>query len=138
MNKRLIYITDYDYKRLKKLTLVANEFTYKAPAYIKDLNKELESASRVDPREVPPGTVTMNSKIRMRDLDSGEVFDYTLVFPEEANIEEGKISIMSPVGTSLIGYSAGDTVEWPVPGGVSRIKIEKILYQPESAGDYTL
>ena len=138
MQKRKIFITEFDYKRLKKLTIVANEFTYKGPAYIKDLNEELEQACRVSPKKIPAETVTMNSKIRMIDLDSGEEMLFTLVFPEDADIDSGKISIMSPVGTAILGYSAGDTVQWPVPGGTSRIKIEELVYQPEKSGDYNL
>ncbi len=138
MQKRKIYITEFDYKRLKKLTIVVNEFTYDGPDYIRDLNDELEKASRVKPEKIPPDIVTMNSKIRMLDLDNDEEVVFTLVFPEDADIDSGRISIMSPVGTAILGYSEGDIVEWPVPGGTSRIKIEEILYQPEKAGDYDL
>ncbi len=138
MQKRKIYITEFDYKRLKKLTIVVNEFTYDGPDYIRDLNEELEKAKRVDSKEIPPDIITMNSKIRMRDLDTDEKIVFTLVFPEDADIDSGRISIMSPVGTAILGYSVGDTVEWPVPGGNSRIKIEEILYQPEKSGNYDL
>jgi regulator of nucleoside diphosphate kinase len=59
-----------------------------------------------------------------------------LVFPGEADYEEGRISTMAPIGTALIGYGAGDTVEWEVPAGIRRLKIEEILYQPEAAGQF--
>jgi regulator of nucleoside diphosphate kinase len=61
-----------------------------------------------------------------------------VVFPSEADSEQGKISVLAPVGTALLGYRVGDTVEWVVPGGLRRLKIERILYQPEAAGDYHL
>jgi regulator of nucleoside diphosphate kinase len=61
-----------------------------------------------------------------------------VVFPSEADSEQGKISILAPVGTALLGYRVGDTVEWKLPGGLRRLKIERILYQPEAAGDYHL
>lgn len=138
MKRRLIHITNFDYKRLKRLTVVANEFTYEGPAYINDLNKELGKAKILRPEEIPDNVVTMNSKIRIRDLDTGEEMIYTLVFPDEANIDSGKISIMSPVGTAILGYSSGDSVSWPVPGGTCHIKIEEIIYQPESSGDYDI
>ena len=80
----------------------------------------------------------MNSKIRIKNLDSGLEKIYTLVFPHSANINENRISILAPIGTALIGYEVGDTIEWPVPGGVTKFKVEEILYQPEASGDFDL
>ena len=80
----------------------------------------------------------MNSKVCLRDLDTGEELEYTLVFPGDANLEAGKISILAPVGTALIGYRSGDRISWTVPGGIRKLKIIKVLYQPEAAGDYHL
>ena len=80
----------------------------------------------------------MNSMVRLKDVDTGEDVIYTLVFPHDADIHHKKISILAPIGTALIGYRAGDIIEWNVPAGVKRLKIEKILYQPEAAGDYHL
>ena len=60
------------------------------------------------------------------------------VFPKEADIDRGRLSVISPVGTAILGYTEGDTIEWKVPSGKRRIKIEKVLYQPEAAGDYHL
>jgi len=80
----------------------------------------------------------MNSKVRLKDLDSGEEVIYSLVFPNDANVAENKISVLAPVGTALIGYRVGDPIEWKVPRGLKRLKIEEILYQPERAGDYHL
>jgi regulator of nucleoside diphosphate kinase len=61
-----------------------------------------------------------------------------LVYPEEANIQENKISIFAPIAMALLGYKKGDIVNWPTPGGKIKIKIEDILYQPEAAGDFHL
>jgi hypothetical protein len=66
---------------------------------------------------------------------SGESNTYSLVFPTEADSEEGKISVLAPIGTAILGYRQGDTIEWPVPSGVRKLKVEEILYQPESSGD---
>lgn len=78
----------------------------------------------------------MNSRLRVRDVDSGRDLTLTIVFPSDADLEQGKISIVAPIGTALLGYRVGDTVEWRVPAGVRRLKIEEILYQPEAAGHY--
>jgi regulator of nucleoside diphosphate kinase len=92
----------------------------------------------VDSRDVPPDVVTVNSKVELLDLDKNEKMIFVLVFPNEADINQGKISILAPVGTAILGYRVGDKVIWRVPAGQRRIKIQKILYQPEASGDYHL
>jgi regulator of nucleoside diphosphate kinase len=106
--------------------------------HLKDLGEELERGIVTESREIPPNVVTMNSTVRILDLDSGERFTYTLVYPEEADIDNNRLSILAAVGTALLGYREGDTIEWPVPAGVRRMKIEALLYQPEAAGAYHL
>jgi regulator of nucleoside diphosphate kinase len=80
----------------------------------------------------------MNTRLLFHDLDDDSKMEVTLVFPADADIDAGKLSILSPVGTALLGYRKGNTVEWEVPAGKRRIRIEKILYQPEAAGDFDL
>ena len=75
---------------------------------------------------MPEDVVTMNSTVRVRDLETGEVDTYTLVYPHEADIEENKLSVLAPVGTALLGYRAGDVVEWPVPAGITRFRVEEV------------
>jgi len=76
--------------------------------------------------------------VRVRDMKSGAEMDISVVFPSEADSEQGKISVLAPIGTALLGYRVGDVVEWKVPGGLRRLKVERILYQPEAAGHYHL
>jgi regulator of nucleoside diphosphate kinase len=90
----------------------------------------------VNPEIIPGDVVTTNSVVRIRDLESGEETTYTLVFPADARIEENRISVLSAIGTALIGYRVGDTIEWKVPSGLKRLKVEEILYQPEASGHY--
>lgn len=138
MNDRIIYITEFDLHRLEELLEVAGAFTYRGRSDLKDLEEEVSRAQVVDPLKVPPTVITMNSRVKLRDLDTGEEMVFTLVFPREADIDRGRLSVISPVGTAILGYTEGDTIEWKVPSGRRRIKIEKILYQPEAAGDYHL
>ncbi len=138
MQHRSICITEFDRKRLDDLLAVAKEFYYRDREDLQQLAQELRRGEIVSPQEVAPTVVTMNSQVKLRDLDTDEVMQYTLVFPKNANIDTGKISIMSPVGTAILGYSVGDTIEWKVPAGKRRIRIEELLYQPEAAGDYHL
>lgn len=100
--------------------------------YAQDLLKELEKCEIVDPEEISDKVITMNSKVSFRFSDSDKTLVYTLVFPQEADISKGKISILSPIGTALIGYQEGDVIKWSVPSGEKQIKVEKIIYQPES------
>jgi regulator of nucleoside diphosphate kinase len=93
---------------------------------------ELRRARVVPRAQLPPDVVRMNSTVRLRDLETGEVETYTLVFPADADIAENKLSVLAPVGTALLGYRAGDVVEWPVPAGVSRFRIEGVS-QPRDA-----
>lgn len=138
MGERTIYVTEFDQKRLSSLLNGARSLNNKDRDYMTRLEQELERAQIVLPRDIPNDVVTMNSQARIRDLDSDEEMVFTLVFPVEADYERGRLSVIAPIGTALLGYRAGDTVEWEVPGGVRRLKIEQVLYQPESAGDYHL
>jgi regulator of nucleoside diphosphate kinase len=58
----------------------------------------------------------------------------TIVFPAEADADRGSISVLAPIGTALLGYRAGDTVEWTTPGGPRTFVIEEVIYQPEASG----
>ncbi len=137
MEKRTIYLTEFDYDRLTALIDQANPHGLNK-SHLKALKEELERGEIVPPTDIPHDVVTMNSQVRLKDLDSGEEVVYSLVFPYAANIQQNKISILAPVGIALIGYRIGDVVEWNVPAGVRCLKIEEILYQPEAAGDYHL
>ena len=125
MTKKSIIITKYDKKRLESLIH-------------DDLKDEIRKARIVDAKEIPNDVITMNSRFRLKDLDSNEETVYTLVFPEDEDIYQNKISIYAPMGIALIGYRAGDVIEWPVPCGKLRIRVMEILYQPEAAGDFNL
>lgn len=143
MNEHAIYITEMDLKKLRELIFVAKnlraaEFSPKDAPYLDSLRSELDRATVVPPKDIPPDVITMTSKVRIKDLDSGEESVYSLVFPENADIDTGRISILAPIGTALIGYRIGDTIEWKVPAGTRRLKVEAILYQPEASGDYHL
>lgn len=139
MRERTIYVTDYDLQRLEALLESAGEQrSARDRGHLLELEKELSRAKVVDPKEIPGDVVTMNSQVRIVDLDTEAESVLTLVFPQQADIAAGKISILSPVGTALLGYHAGDAIEWPVPAGTKRIRIEEVLYQPEASGDYHL
>lgn len=138
MNNRTIYITEQDRSRLWQLITNAKFADYRGSKYVEALVGELERAVAVEPRSVPPDVITMNSRVQLVDLESGETMEYTLVFPQDADLAQGKISVLAPIGTAMLGYRVGDIFSWQVPSGERRIKVESILYQPEAAGDYDL
>lgn len=138
MAGRTIHITRYDMDRLLEL-IDGLRSTPKAGKIDLDLlEKELNEAILVDPERVPEDVITMNSKVNVTDIESGEKMTYILVFPAEANISKNKLSILAPLGMALLGYRKGDIIEWVVPSGIRKLKVEEILYQPEAAGDYHL
>jgi regulator of nucleoside diphosphate kinase len=138
MKPRKICITEADKKRLEELIEVAREFGGRAREDLGALAHEIERADIVDPKNVRPDVVTMNSHVVLQDVNTGEEMNYVLVFPKDANIDVGAVSVLAPVGTAILGYSKGDIIEWPVPAGIRRIRIEKIVYQPEAAGHFLL
>src|SRR5262245_43572294 len=131
MGERTIYVTEFDLKRLSGLLDCVQSWGNKDRDYLIRLGEELELAQVVSSREIPGDVVTMNSRARIRDLKSNEEMVFTLVFPAEADYERGRLSVLAPIGMALLGYRAGEIVEWKVPAGVRRLKIEQVLYQPE-------
>ncbi|MBS1115809.1 MAG: GreA/GreB family elongation factor [candidate division NC10 bacterium] len=138
MHERRLFVTDTDRDRLEKLLLGTRQWSSRDKAHLQALEEELDKAHTVESREIPGDVVTMRSQVRVRDMKSGAEMDISVVFPSEADSEQGKISVLAPIGTALLGYRVGDVVEWKVPGGLRRLKVERILYQPEAAGHYHL
>ena len=137
MNERTIYITEYDMKRLRELIMDADR-SNRGKEYLRNLETELQRGKLVAPKDVPADVITMNSKTRLIDLETKEEMTFTLVFPDEADVRQGKISVLAPIGTAMLGYRVGDTFTWQVPDGMRRLQVQEILYQPEAAGDYHL
>ena len=136
VQQRAPIITSADRRRLGTLIDTAAQDRLVDRRYLDDLEAELERAVAVEPRDVPADVITMNSAVRLRDLEADEALELTLVYPRDASPAEGRVSILAPIGTAIIGYRTGDVIEWPVPAGTARLKVEDVVYQPESAGDY--
>lgn len=84
------------------------------------LEEELNRAFIVEDNKLAPEVVTMNSRVKFRDIESGKELSITLTYPEESNLEENHISVLAPVGAALIGLSVGQRIEWPFPNGKQR------------------
>ncbi len=138
MSNRKIFITRQDRERLTLMLEEALAGKHRDAASLKELARELSIAETVDPKAVPPDVVTMNSRVVVKDAETGESAEYTLVFPEQADVAQGRLSVVSPIGTAILGYAKGDALTWSTPGGPRQIRIEDVLYQPEAAGDFNL
>src|SRR5688572_22697665 len=128
-----IFITEMDYDKLRRL--IAGRRASGADAkHLNELEQELERAEVLDDNDtIPPDVVTMNSEVRLMDLDSGDTKVYKLVFPPQARAENA-LSVLAPIGTAILGYRVGSVIDWRVPRGVRRLKILEVLFQPEAAG----
>jgi len=136
MRERKIYITELDRKRLTERLLSPEAVPEIDQDNLAELEQELLRAEIVPAREIPGDVITMNSTVRLRDLDTRKEVTYTLVFPADADAAKNRISVLAPIGTALIGYRVGDVIAWKVPAGSRRLKVEEIIYQPEKAGDF--
>lgn len=128
-----IYITNADAERLRRLIAGRRSANAVDHEYLATLEQELDRAEIVEPSAIPRDVVTMNSEVRMQDLDSGETRLYRLIFPTQSRAENS-ISVLAPIGTAMLGYRVGDVIEWRVPKGIRRLKVMEVMYQPESAG----
>ena len=134
MKERTIFVTEDDMQRLTDLVESAERISSRDLQHLRMLKEELKQAEIVSSDEIPSDVVTMNSRVRLKDLDSGRESVYALVFPRDADVAQGRISVLAPIGTAIIGYRAGDVIVWSVPAGERRFKLEEILHQPERAG----
>mgnify|MGYP001228045006 CR=1 FL=1 len=122
-NDRSIIVTDRDFALLRLLQSHAH------------LASELERADIVAARDVPPNVVTMNSRVVYEDEATGARAEVTIVFPHDADVRHGRISVLAPVGTALLGLAQGDSIVWPFPDGGSRcLRVLDVTYQPEAEG----
>lgn len=137
MSRRQIIVTQADFDRLRGL-IESPRFRATHATLLAALKEELDRCQVVAPDEVPTQVVTMHSTVRVRDMRSDTIDTYTLVYPEEADIDSGRLSVLAPLGTALLGTRAGQIIKFAAPAGIRRLKIEQVLYQPEAAGDFHL
>lgn len=130
-----LVVTDSDLARLSEMTRAfrANRHPYRQ--YAGELEAELARARVVPRAEVAADVVTMNSTIRIREHRGREVEEFTLVYPDEADALNGRLSVLAPLGMAVLGARVGDVIKWRVPAGERTFRVERIVYQPEASGD---
>lgn len=127
-----IIITDLDLQRL--LPVVDQHDS----ATAESLESELHRAVIVLQRDVPPDVVTMNSEVVYEDLATGVRRTVRLVYPGEASAADGRISVLAPIGSALLGLRAGQEIDWRLPTGTRRLRVVEVRFQPEAAGRFEL
>lgn len=136
MSERRIVVTEPDLERLGRLIQGQPRRNARACDALED---ELARADVVAPEEISPDVVTMNSRARFVDEDLREELEMTLVYPRDADVAQGRVSVLAPVGAALLGLAVGQAIEWPLPhGGTRRLRVSAVVYQPEAAGDLHL
>ena len=131
---RSIVVTETDMRKLQALIDAFRLNGKRDQNHLDELEEELSRAHILRPDRVPTNVVTMNSRVRVTDLDTGKKLVYQVVFPRDADVSKNKISVLAPIGTALLGYEAGSEIEWVVPGGTRRFRIDAVEYQPEAHG----
>lgn len=122
-----LYLTQDDLERLSHLLEAQGGRFAK-------LEGELARARVVPRGEIPHDVVTMNSRVLFENETTGERREVTVVYPRDADIDAGKISVLVPVGTALLGLRVGQSIDWELPSGEKhRYRVIEVPYQPESA-----
>lgn len=131
---RTIFITQEDMQRLERLVDGLKAAANTELRNVAALEEELDRAQVVDAGNIRPDVVTLNSHVRVLDLDTGKTMDYEVVYPNtRPRGSADSLSVLAPLGTALLGYRAGDIVEWHVPRGKRRLKVVEVVHQPEAA-----
>lgn len=132
-----MHITLPDYQRITSSTEFVS-LKNKSPEIADRLLKELQAARTFPPERIAKNIVTMNSRVLLKELASGREIQITLTYPQDADPREQKVSVFSPIGVALLGCQEGDITSWRIPSGIGRFKVERVIYQPEAEGNYSL
>lgn len=132
-NRPPIIVSSRDFNRLEQL--LDSPALRRHPAAIA-LMDELNRAEVLPPEQIPEGVVTMHSTVQCQDELAGGLHTLTLVYPHESNVDTGRVSVLAPVGSALLGLSIGQSIDWAAPDGRQlRLRVNLINYQPETSGD---
>ncbi len=135
----MAWFTEHDYNRLRELLVELTRQSRSMQDGLETLEEILDLAHPVHPEMVPDTVVTMNSKVLFENVQTREMDTVTIVYPEDADPSDNKVSVLSPVGAALIGESEGKEIGLPLPNDLTRrIRIMNVLYQPEAHGNFEL
>lgn len=132
MKGRRIVLSASDVPHLKAVIEHAKISVGNGSGCVHDLEDQLDTADVVQPRAMPVNVVRMNSQVYVTDLDSGEETLYTLVFPQQADMERHRVSVLAPIGTALLGSRAGQVITPLTPGGRRRLRVGAIICERDA------
>lgn len=133
MSKPNIIISEQDLNRLESMLEHQKEMT----ATMLQLEDELARAEVVKPEDLPANVISMNARVLLTIAPSEQATEIVLVYPHDFKGESGQVNIIAPIGAAILGLAEGQSIEWPQPDGqMMKVQIEKVLFQPERAGDY--
>ncbi len=133
MNAEVILITEKDLTRIKHI------LSFQKSEAFERLEFELDRAEYIADNEVPADLVTMNSKVKFLNIQDNKEMIITIVYPSDSNFAEGKVSVLAPLGSALIGLRVGQEIDWTFPDGkIKTLKILAVPYQPEANEDWHL
>ncbi len=124
-----IQVTQSDYNLLQELLARGRGVAPEEKAYRESLFRELARAQVIPTSEIARDVITLRSRARLTELESGDVLEYTLVLPAEADVGAGLISILAPLGTAMLGFRRGDTFEWAMPGGTMKLRVDQVTQE---------
>ncbi len=130
-------ITVNDYQRLMGFVELAS-FKTKMPVVTNRLVERLDTAKLFPQNQIAKNVITMNSRVKLKDLRTNRVAEITITYPQDADSRERRVSVFSEIGLALLGQKENEIVSWRVPNGIGCFQVEKVIYQPEAAGDYFL
>ncbi|NMG35291.1 nucleoside diphosphate kinase regulator [Azoarcus sp. TTM-91] len=131
-----IIVSSRDLERLEALLFAP---AARARGDLDALRDELERADVREPEDMPADVITMNSRARFCEENTGREYELTLAYPREADAAAGKVSVFTPAGAALLGLSANQSIDWATPDGKAiRLKVLEVTWQPEAAGQYDL
>ena len=123
---------------LKTRSIGAEAAVRMSLAALQKLREELDRAAVIDPAAFPASVVTMGSTVEFEDLGTNEIEEYTITFPDRADVTRKRMSILAPIGTALIGCRVGDVVNWSTPGGIRQLKVRRVTPPVADPGPATV
>lgn len=135
MQTRMITVNDY--QRLMEL-IEFGPIKIKTPDIIDGLYRRLRDAKMLSQEDIDCKIITMNSRVKLRDLTSKRETEITITYPQDAEPRDRRVSVFSEIGLALLGRKERDIVSWTVPHGIGSFEVMKVTYQPEAAGHYYL
>ena len=134
MQRLSVTVTDVDSHRIRQLIENPPSSDRQDVRSLESLERDLSDADVLPAIQIDPDIVTIGSQVRVRDLDTQRIRVVRVVLPASADADADRISVLAPLGRAVLGRRVGDHVEWRAPGGLRRLRVEAILYQPEREG----